>query len=913
MKVQEDKASIYNARGRASLLAAALLAGIALLLGVASSASALSYGMMWQNYNPETLSLVQRSGATVYRLALDYSMTSGGRWSEYDKIVEAGWKRGITILPMLVRTGPSGNRFLLQEDPDWNNWSLWAKEAVERYGVNGTFWAGKPNPTPITAWEVWNEPNLKENNPLLSRWNGKGWETYEEVQPRNYGNFLVYTAAAIQSGSQARTGTNTQVLFGGLYMPSGMNYNTFLEQAYEVSGLYSSYTGLSIHPYSFVNGVSEMEAQINSVRAKLNSLVGGSSKSLWITELGWPVAGSEGFPPGGHSVSEAEQASLLTQSFNWVKGAAAGDNIQLVTWYNIQDFNSGTHWDGHCGLLKENGEFHPAWAAYQKETGAPQWEGPPILGEENDFPGPHVVAGSDGTVDTLWRTPSGGLERYGWSATGGSTSGTIPGELASVPHGTEQANGTIDAYWRTPSNQLGHAWRGAGATEWSSATVSAELASDPHVIAQNTGVVDVFWRTTSGYLGHYWHVPGAGSFMATVPEEMASDPYPVVQPNGTYDVFWRTPSGNLGHYWYTPGGNGSSATISAELASPPHAVAQSSGVVDVFWRTPSNQLGHYWYVPGTGSFTATQSASVAGAIAPAATTESATAQSDSATLSAKVNPKGSTTTYQFEYGKTTSYGSKAPVSPAFASAGTSPLPVSAAVSGLEPGVTYHYRVVATNEAGTTNGEDRTFTTDSVAARLSGMAVTEPFNGSTESLANFGSKWSTLGWAGGGTPKGSDTTTGWRPVDGYPTVNGTSYNSTVSDAGSGIASVATMAVNPANASRYFSVWLDMPTPTGTKAGYELRFTDVSTNVYTVTLSKWSGGSQTVLATRSSYTFVNGNSFALVDQGGTVSAWTNTGSGFSQLLSASDSMFSSGNAGLEGSGNITRLTNFKVGSL
>ena len=52
---------------------------------------------------------------------------------------------------------------------------------------------------------------------------------------------------------------------------------------------------------------------------------------------------------------------------------------------------------------------------------------------------------------------------------------------------------------------------------------------------------------------------------------------------------------------------------------------------------------------------------------------------------------------------------------------------------------------------------------------------------------------------------------------------------------------------------------------------------------------------------------------VDQGSTVSAWTNTGSGFSQLLSASDSAFSGGKSAVEGSGNITRLKNFKVGSL
>lgn len=50
-----------------------------------------------------------------------------------------------------------------------------------------------------------------------------------------------------------------------------------------------------------------------------------------------------------------------------------------------------------------------------------------------------------------------------------------------------------------------------------------------------------------------------------------------------------------------------------------------------------------------------------------------------------------------------------------------------------------------------------------------------------------------------------------------------------------------------------------------------------------------------------------------KGGTVSAWTNTGTEFSQLLSAADTAFAAGSTGVEGAGNITRLTNFGAGQL
>jgi subtilisin family serine protease len=285
-----------------------------------------------------------------------------------------------------------------------------------------------------------------------------------------------------------------------------------------------------------------------------------------------------------------------------------------------------------------------------------------------------------------------------------------------------------------------------------------------------------------------------------------------------------------------------------------------------------------------------------------------------ATLTGTVDPRGVATTYRFEYGKTSSYGTRVPLSNESAGSGSGATLKTQAVSSLQESTTYHFRLVATNANGTTYGKDEAFTTKaSISSRLSSMAVTEAFNGSSGSLANFSANFAALGWAAGSPAKGEDTATGWRPVAAYPTVNGAYYNSTITDTGSGIATVSTMAVNPGNTSRYFSIWLDMSTPTTTRAGYELRFTNVGANSYDVTLSKWQSGSQTILASQSSYAFANGNSFAVVDQGSTVSAWTNTGSGFTQLLSASDSSFSSGKAAVEGSGNISRLTNLKVGTL
>ena len=86
-----------------------------------------------------------------------------------------------------------------------------------------------------------------------------------------------------------------------------------------------------------------------------------------------------------------------------------------------------------------------------------------------------------------------------------------------------------------------------------------------------------------------------------------------------------------------------------------------------------------------------------------------------ATVSASVNANAQPTTYQFQYGTTTAYGSASVV--ASAGTGTSPVTVSSALTRLKANTTYHYRVVATNGSGTTTGGDQTFKTVNIPTRL----------------------------------------------------------------------------------------------------------------------------------------------------------------------------------------------------
>jgi hypothetical protein len=77
-------------------------------------------------------------------------------------------------------------------------------------------------------------------------------------------------------------------------------------------------------------------------------------------------------------------------------------------------------------------------------------------------------------------------------------------------------------------------------------------------------------------------------------------------------------------------------------------------------------------------------------------------------LDGTVNPHGMETTCYFQYGTTTAYGAQTPT--AVVGSGTTGVKVSQAISGLQGGTTYHYRIVATSSGGTSDGVDRTFIT-----------------------------------------------------------------------------------------------------------------------------------------------------------------------------------------------------------
>jgi uncharacterized repeat protein (TIGR02543 family) len=179
---------------------------------------------------------------------------------------------------------------------------------------------------------------------------------------------------------------------------------------------------------------------------------------------------------------------------------------------------------------------------------------------------------------------------------------------------------------------------------------------------------------------------------------------------------------------FTPPSSGASATITG---SP--ATIDSNGAASVT-ASANGTVGSY-AVTASASGADSVDFSLSNYDKPTAVTGTTSPiTSGSATLSGTVNANNASTTVTFEYGPDASYGTSVPATPSPVT-GMSNTSVSAALSNLTPNTPYHFRVVATNAGGTTNGDDQTFTT--LSATFSKLT---PANGATGQPANLTLSW-----------------------------------------------------------------------------------------------------------------------------------------------------------------------------
>ncbi|MBF0230095.1 MAG: hypothetical protein HQK63_11015 [Desulfamplus sp.] len=185
--------------------------------------------------------------------------------------------------------------------------------------------------------------------------------------------------------------------------------------------------------------------------------------------------------------------------------------------------------------------------------------------------------------------------------------------------------------------------------------------------------------------------------------------------------------------WGDAGGSGTSSNITTpvshtnltgvvQIASGgPHVISiyyighklalKSDGTVWAWGNNSVGQLGYQPLYPDNyrDNYGPVQVDIPTGMTPTVATGSASLIATDSATLDGTVNPNGSATTWYFQYGTTTNYGSLTSIA-TLGSSGSTSETVSSRIMVLEENTTYHFRLVAANSTGTTYGNDKTFTT-----------------------------------------------------------------------------------------------------------------------------------------------------------------------------------------------------------
>jgi len=368
---------------------------------------------------------------------------------------------------------------------------------------------------------------------------------------------------------------------------------------------------------------------------------------------------------------------------------------------------------------------------------------------------------NDGRLDILLTgSTSSGLISQVWRNTGSgfvNLNAGLPGvRYSSVAWGDYDNDGLLDILLtgQTGSGLIAQLWRntGSGFVNLNAGLPGVRYSSAAWGDYDNDGRLDILLTglTGSSIIAQVWR---NNSPVANTPPTAPADLATSVMP-GTASLSWsaaadaQTPTNGLTYNLRAGTAPGGSDVVS------PHAESTSGlrrvpalgnvqhGLTAVLTKLPAGTC--YWSVQAVdpafaGSPFATEGSFVV-VTAPQVTTLPASdvvvaGTNACVTLNGTVNPGGLTATAWFEWGATTAYGN---LTPAFPLGDTNiALPVTHWLCGLAAGTTNHVRLVATNTAGLTAGDDVVFIT-----QLENLAQNPGFEDGTDPWFGFGAALTT---------------------------------------------------------------------------------------------------------------------------------------------------------------------------
>jgi hypothetical protein len=307
-------------------------------------------------YRAATLAKQQSIGVGLIRQTFHWNQieTSRGKYNfaYYDGYVAALATHGIRVLPILFdpprfRAKVTKRSSATYPPRHFGDLGRFGAAVASRYGPNGSFWAQNPTvpKLPITAFQVWNEPNVPAY-----------WPT--GPNPRSYAKLLKATAGGIR-----RVDPSAEIVTAGLPDSHLSRPGSVFRYAKSlVHYAHGSFNTLAVNPYG--KNSSQVVSKLRRFRSILNHGHAHSAR-IWVTEFGWSDKG----PKSSFRAGSAGQAKQIRRTIPALVKRRSSLGLRGFVYYSWRDGAPYApayrdFWGLHTGLLRRNGQAKPALSAF---------------------------------------------------------------------------------------------------------------------------------------------------------------------------------------------------------------------------------------------------------------------------------------------------------------------------------------------------------------------------------------------------------------------------------------------------------------------------------------------------------------------------------------------------------------------
>jgi hypothetical protein len=281
--------------------------------------------------------------------------------SLYDQWVAAAATHGLRVLPILFNpprfrwAGPRKGEVRGTWRPKRaSDLGRLAQRLIHRYGPDGSLWTdpkfeGTPK-VPITAWQIWNEPNLKVY-----------WQP--KASPEEYAQMMRVVYPMMKKADP-----KAEVVSAGLPDSRFSNPDvwTWLDRFYAAGGA-KGIDAVAFHAYAHdARGVFDKLRRVREVMAAN----GDRRAGLWVTEVGWATKG----PKSVYTLRENQVVTEIGSLFRRFAKNRRELRLRGVTYYTWRDKEPYPPryqdiWGLHAGLLHVDGAKKRTYYAFRRAAG----------------------------------------------------------------------------------------------------------------------------------------------------------------------------------------------------------------------------------------------------------------------------------------------------------------------------------------------------------------------------------------------------------------------------------------------------------------------------------------------------------------------------------------------------------------